>query len=359
MAHPDIYRDICSVIREGGKAAVASIVEAKGSTPAGARSKMLIREDGSISGTVGGGLVEALVIEDSLKVIKSSGTLMKTYRMSYDDINSGMICGGSIDVMIEKIRPEDLTEFEKIIQFSENGIDCTVLTLFKDGVSTGKYVLGPDVNSNSLLPYLKNYNIPEKTIEESLLAGKPTYLNLETGDILIEHQEGLKKLIIFGGGHISLALSDFAKKSGFYICVVDDRKEFISAERFPGADELICADIVEAFSKLDINKSTFIVIVTRGHALDEQVLEKSVATEAGFISMIGSGKKVKIVFDHLLDRGVPKEKLRRVSAPVGLDIGAHTVEEIAVSIVAELIKVRRYGNTSAVRHLKDKVSGYF
>jgi len=253
----DIYQEIVRVKAEGEEAALVTIVSATGSTPREEGAKMLVRTDGSILGTIGGGSLEAQVIEEAVKVIKQGKP--KRLHMSLtakEAEEAGMVCGGELEVFIEPI----------------------------------------------LTP--------------------PT-------------------LYLFGGGHISLPLAKMGKLLGFNIAVIDDRAEFASADRFPEADVLLAKDFTKSFPKLKIDKSSYIVIVTRGHQHDELVLEWAVGTPAKYIGMIGSKTKVEAIFSHLLAKGISKEQLDRVHAPVGLKINAQTPEEIAVSILAEVIKVRR------------------
>ena len=148
-------------------------------------------------------------------------------------------------------------------------------------------------------------------------------------------------LYILGGGHISLGLAKIGKLLGFRIAVIDDQAEFANPERFPDAELILAEDFNKAFPKLKINKSSYIVIVTRSHKSDELGLELALATPAKYIGMIGSKSKIKAVFSHLLAKGIPKELLDTVHTPIGLEIYAETPEEIAISILAEIIKVRR------------------
>jgi xanthine dehydrogenase accessory factor len=148
-------------------------------------------------------------------------------------------------------------------------------------------------------------------------------------------------LYIFGGGHISLSLARMGKPLGFKIAVIDDRAEFANADRFPEADITLADDFSKSLPKLKIDKSSYIVIVTRNHQYDDIVLEWAVGTKAKYIGMIGSKAKNKAIFSHLMAKGIAKEQLDRVHAPIGLEINAQTPEEIAVSILAEIVKVRR------------------
>jgi xanthine dehydrogenase accessory factor len=253
----DIYQEIVRVKAEGGEAALVTVVSASGSTPREEGAKMLVRPDGSILGTIGGGSLEAQIIKEAVKVIRQ-GRPKRIHRSltAKEAEEEGMICGGDLEVFIEPI----------------------------------------------LTP--------------------PT-------------------LYIFGGGHIALALTKMGKLCGFNIAVVDDRAEFATAERFPQADTLLAEDFNKSFAKLNIDNSSYIVIVTHGHQHDEVVLEWAVTTPARYIGMIGSRTKNETIYSHLQARGITQAQLDRVHAPIGLEIGAQTPEEIAVSILAEVIKVRR------------------
>jgi xanthine dehydrogenase accessory factor len=253
----DIYQEIVRVKTEGEEAALVTVVSASGSTPREEGAKMLVKPDGSIIGTIGGGSLEAQIIKEAVKVIKQ-GKPKRLHRSltAKEAGEEGMICGGDLEVFIEPI-------------------------------------LTPPA------------------------------------------------LYIFGGGHIALALTRMGKLCGFNIAVVDDRAEFASAERFPEADTLLAGDFPKSFPKIKIDNSSYIVIVTHGHQHDEVVLEWAVGTPAKYIGMIGSKTKNETIYSHLLAKGISREQLDRVHAPIGLEIEAQTPEEIAVSILAEVIKVRR------------------
>ncbi len=253
----DIYQEIVRIKAEGEEAALVTIVSASGSTPREEGTKMLVRLNGSILGTIGGGSLEAQVIEEAVKLIRQGKPKRLHMNLNAKEAEkAGMVCGGELEVFIEPI----------------------------------------------LTP---------------------------------------PSLFLFGGGHISLPLAKMGKLLGFNIAVIDDRAEFASADRFPQEEIFLADSFSQAFPRLKIDKSSYIVIVTRGHQHDELVLEWAVSTPAKYIGMIGSQTKVKIIFSHLLAKGISKEKLARVHSPIGLEIGAQTPEEIAVSILAEVIKVRR------------------
>ena len=160
-------------------------------------------------------------------------------------------------------------------------------------------------------------------------------------EVFIEPLAPLPVLYVFGGGHISLSLARLAKLVDFRLVVIDDRPEFANKERFPDANETIAGDLTTLLPQLTVNGSSYIVIVTRGHQNDARILEWAARTEAAYVGMIGSKKKIRTIFEHLKTRGITEEQLSRVHSPIGLPIGAETPEEIAVSIMAEIIQVRR------------------
>jgi len=156
-------------------------------------------------------------------------------------------------------------------------------------------------------------------------------------DILLPPEE----ILIFGAGHISIYVAKLAKMVGFKVTVIDDRKEFAHPDRFPEADEILVEDIEKALTNFKITPSTYIIIVTRGHLKDEEVLASVIKSPAAYLGMIGSRNKNAVIFEHLEEQGITTEELKRVHAPIGIDIGAQTPAEIAVSIIAEIIQVRR------------------
>jgi xanthine dehydrogenase accessory factor len=253
----DIFEEICKLKREGKRAALATIINARGSTPSVVAAKMLVREDGSILGTVGGGCVEFDVRKRAIAVIQDEKP--KTYAFDLDqrpDDDTGLLCGGSVQVFIEPVIPEP-------------------------------------------------------------------------------------RLYIFGAGHVGLNVCKVAALAGFEVIICDDREQYANLKRFPDAREIHAGEMDAVLPELTPNAASYIVIVTRGHRHDLRVLRWALDTPAQYIGMIGSGRKVLAIFQQLEAEGVARESLQRVYAPIGLEISAATPEEIAISIVAELIAIRR------------------
>jgi xanthine dehydrogenase accessory factor len=253
----DIYGEIVRLRRAGQRCAVATIVNARGSVPSYETAKMLVRQDGSIAGTVGGGCVEAQVLTAAREVLETGRPKYLNFELTQDAAReSGLICGGEMEIFVEPVFPEP-------------------------------------------------------------------------------------SLFIFGAGHISRSLSKIASLAGFSTVIVDDRASFANRERFPEAEEIHAAEYEAVFPKLSINESSYLIIVTRGHQDDTRVLRLAAVSPARYVAMIGSRKKVIEVVRQLENDGVASEALERIHAPMGLDIGAVTPEEIAVSVVAEMIALRR------------------
>jgi len=253
----DIYEQIVQLRQQGRRGAVATIVNVRGSVPSFETAKMLIRDDGSIIGTVGGGCVEAEVWQAAREVMENEKPRTLSFNLNQNPkYDTGLVCGGTLDVFIEPILPPAL-------------------------------------------------------------------------------------LYIFGAGHVAKSLYEAAGTAGFDISVVDDRETYANRERFPEAKEVIVEEFDKAMARLTPNETWYLVIVTRGHRDDMRVLRWAVQTQARYIGMIGSKRKTITIFRELVKAGVRENLFERVHAPVGLDIGAITPEEIAVAITAELIAARR------------------
>jgi xanthine dehydrogenase accessory factor len=253
----DIFEELVRLRREGRKCALATIVQVQGSIPSYQSAKLLIRDDGSIAGTIGGGCVEAEVWNAAREVIESGKAKRLSFNLGQDAAyDNGLICGGQLEVFVEPVFPQP-------------------------------------------------------------------------------------KAFIFGAGHISKSLAKVAALAGFSTAVIDDRESFASRERFPEADEVHAGEYEDVVPRLAINESGYVVIVTRGHRDDMRVLRLVAGSPARYIAMIGSKRKVISVIKELEREGVARESLERIYAPMGLEIGAESPEEIAISVVAEMIAVRR------------------
>jgi xanthine dehydrogenase accessory factor len=315
-------------------------------------------------GTVGGGCLDASVIRLMKNRAAGEGRgfgMPFTESFTLDDElgETAMTCGGKVEVLFESLTPEMLPLFEQIESQLRGGDDCVLVTRIDrggedspDGGSgdsggtessdgTGKYLIVPAGGRSGM----DHVGQPPFGIADSVTLPGPrdtiTRFQSGTDTYLLEYLEAPPSLFIFGGGHVGRAVAEFAVTAGFRATVVDDRSEFADAARFPAGTRIVCRRFDLIWEDLRITDGTFVVIVTRGHKHDEMILERCLRYQPRYLGMIGSRRKVQLTFRELQERGVTPEQLSSVQAPIGLKIGALTPEEIGVSIVAEMIAVRR------------------
>jgi xanthine dehydrogenase accessory factor len=337
---------ICEHLESGSPVVMVSIVSLRGSSPRHAGTKMVISAKGSF-GTVGGSLLEAKAIEMSRMVLDQKESRLLNYDLNGENAYSkGMICGGKATVLLDFITPaednkiffqnwkeavKNGSDFYFLTQISETETDEKVKIIGRGLLSLEGQLLGKSNISSNDLDSLK----PElHTISSTAIFA------LKNGQLLVDFIRRLKTLCCFGAGHVALPTAHIASLAGFSVVVIDDRAEFANLERFPDAEVQVTKDYHQAMEGLKIDEDSFIVIVTRGHQYDRTVLEQALQTHAGYIGMISSRRKREAIYNALTENGVTRQALEQVHSPIGLDIGAETPEEIAVSIVAELIRER-------------------
>src|ERR1041384_3604895 len=372
----DLFSEILAALQQEERVMLATIISTTGSTPASAFSRMLVKEGGIISlGTVGGGCMEGDVLLHAGRLLRENKAEILRFHLNEDDVEHGLICGGGLDVLIEPLSREKIPLFEELKSIRDNGDDCVLAThLAADGFIRSKSVIAGDektlierskaaqevlawASASGRGPAGTEAPMKEAVIDSILRAqrrNETVLLKLRDGDVILEPVAGAPGLVLFGGGHVSKYISRGAAMAGFRVTVVDDRDKFANRERFPEAVQTVAEDFIEAFNHITVKPSTYVVIVTRGHRHDEEVLERIAGTSARYIGMIGSRKKVLAAFEHLAEKGIPAERLRRVHAPMGIDIGAATAEEIGISVVAELIAERR-GAKGPFHHKSDSM----
>lgn len=341
----ELYNTCAGLLAGGEDVVMASIISQSGSAPRTAGTKMLVRRDGSIVGTIGGGLLEAQVMQQARDVFRTGRAVISKFNLTGADAASmDMICGGRLDVFICPVSAgvsgnlDIYRTIGKILQTRQRGLLITRLE-------------GPDQSNNQPGQCLLLDNgssiglaISPGLQEQLQQAGRGRYpglVQLEGQSFLTEPVSALGTVYIFGAGHVSRQLARLTGMVDFCTVVLDDREEFANRERFPQADEIIVPqDIARCVKDLPISRDSYLVIVTRGHRYDLTVLEQALSTDACYIGMIGSSRKREAIYRALREKGVAEEKLAGVYSPIGLEIEAETPEEIAVSIVAQLIKVR-------------------
>jgi len=352
----DIYAEIIKALEEKEKLALATLITRVGSAPRGVGAKYLVKEEGTSFGSIGGGCVEAEVWQGAREVMRKGEGGVLHFNLTAEQLaEGGLICGGNIEIFVEPLQEEFIPIYREVMKMKQKGGAAVLATLISmDGVfPKGEKSKALFKTSGEKVGSLFNEKELEKRIlqeSEALLnEKKPKVIVLRSGredaswkkmEVLLEPILSEPTVYIFGAGHISQQLSPLAKRVHFKVVVIDDREMFANRERFPEADKVIVSEFEECFDRFSIDESSYIVIVTRGHLYDGFVLEQAVKMNARYIGMIGSKKKIRTLYQNLMERGVPKETLNRVHAPIGIDINSETPEEIAISIVAELIKVR-------------------
>lgn len=337
-----IYQEIVRLQQSGHGAALATPVRLSGSVPFGHQSMLLVRDDGSAMGTVGGGLLEAEVLRQAPEVMATDKPRVIEFDLTQDQAaGAGMICGGRCAVLIEPIRPDRAEEvYAAVARAEAEGTRAVLMTMLPDQGPFRKLALLPDgelvgssgdaATDKALSELADRY----AATEQPCLVEAPVR-------IVIQPIVSAPSLYVFGAGHIAIPVAHLAHLVGFRVAVIDDRAEFADGQRFPQVDQVLVATVDDAFDALAISESAYVVSVTRGHVMDEEVVARALRTSARYIGMIGSKRKVAAIRRRLLKRGFSRDDFARLHAPIGVDIGAETVEEIAVSIVAELVAVRR------------------
>lgn len=343
----DIFRSINELLENKESFCLATILEKSGSAPREEGAKMIVRKDFSIIGTVGGGLLEALTIKFCKDIFENKCSIVKKFNLSNRDAMSlGMVCGGELKVLVEYVDADDLKIvdiYSKLYELKERNVKFILVS--KLGEKENEYFhCDKWICTETDFFGDENDEIQEafKKIRENFNDSVIENLDIAGNNYLIEPIMNDETVYIFGAGHVSQKLSYITKMVDFKTVVLDDRIEFANRERFKNADDVI---VMTSFNNIcdyiKVNKESYLIIVTRGHAFDKDVLAQALKTDAKYIGMIGSKTKREFVYNLLIEEGFTEKDLERVHSPIGLNIYAETPEEIAVSIVAELIKVRR------------------
>jgi xanthine dehydrogenase accessory factor len=358
----DIYSEIVKALEKKEQLALATLITRVGSAPRAVGAKYMVKRDGTSVGSIGGGCVEAEVWQEAQQVMEEGKGGVLHFNLSSEQLaEGGLICGGNIDIFLEPLKEEFLKIYQEAAQIKRKGgsaILATLITINNDfpRAEGSKALIRP---SGERVGYLFGKGELEKRILEEgeilFKEKKPKVMvfSLEKEDspwkraeVMLEPIFSEPTVYIFGAGHVSHQLAPLAKGVHFKVVVIDDRETFANRERFPEVDEVIVSEFERCFDQLHIDDTSYLVIITRGHLYDSFVLEQAVKTDARYIGMIGSKKKIHTLYQNLTKKGISKETLDRVYAPIGLDINSETPEEIAVSIVAQLIKVRGTGKVS-------------
>jgi xanthine dehydrogenase accessory factor len=354
-----IYSEIVKALEKGEKLALATLITREGSAPRAVGAKYLVKGDGTSVGSIGGGCVEAEVWQEAQKVMEKGKGEVLHFKLTAEQLaEGGLICGGNIDIFLEPLKKEFLSIYQEVMRIKQKGGSAILATLISvDGdfpkgegskaliKSSGEkigFLLDGEGLEQRILKEGEGFP-EEKKPRLMVLSSEKEESPWKKAEVLLEPIFSEPTVYIFGAGHVSQQVAPLAKLVHFKVVVIDDREMFANRSRFPEADEVIVSEFEKCFDQLHIDETSYIIIVTRGHLYDGFVLEQAVKTNACYIGMIGSKKKIRTLYQSLMKNGITEEALNRVSAPIGIDINSETPEEIAVSIVAELIKVRGEG----------------
>ena len=358
-----IWPEAVRTLERGQPFALATVINVRGSTPREAGAKMIVREDGQF-GTIGGGCGEAEVFRKARLMLaeRNSARLAEIDLTGDFDQQEIGTCGGLMDVFIDRWGDSDLPIARRLADAAEHNRPAALLTVVDPGAWSetppgAKTVIVPSERE----PRSGLVKLGEAAFEQ--LAGRtadavPGLLEVggdgtlkpithATGNgaprLFLDPITGAQRLIIVGAGHIAQPLCELGSMLGFHVTVIDDRASFANRERFPTADQILVKPFAEAIGGLALDQHCYLISVTRGHAFDEEALRAALKQPCGFIGMIGSRRRVRATLARLEEEGFDPKRLEEIHAPLGLDLGAETPEEIAIAIIAEIIRERRTG----------------
>lgn len=349
----DVVRRVAEGLTRGDRVVLATVLSLQGSGPREPGAMMLVTEDRRTLGTVGGGLLEAAVLDRAKVVFQTGRSRILSFSMTDREASeSGMICGGRVDVLLEWLDGSDPSVtriWEQVSAARDAGRGSWLVRSIREGDADGTVDIGIGLLADDRFDAgtIDAAALDLETLKGQGCGAEPAMVDAGGVRWFVQPAPPAPTVFIFGAGHVAKELAPLCGLVGFRTVIIDDRREFANEERFPRAAEIhVPASFTDVFDALDIPAGSFIVIMTRGHLHDRNVLSCALKTAAGYVGMIASRRKRDIIYRSLLDEGFTLEEMKRVRSPIGVDIGAHTPAEIAVSIAAELIAVRAGGENS-------------
>ncbi|HPS41753.1 MAG TPA: XdhC family protein [Anaerolineaceae bacterium] len=335
----EVIPDVDKWLSEGKKVAIATVVKVYGSAPRRLGAKMAVNQDSLMSGSVSGGCVENAVIEEALDALQNRRSRLLSYGITTDQaLNIGLACGGTIEVFVEVLEPSEYARLRDDILHHRLVLRFTALTGKECGRSF--YVYRDGDHTPSFLPDEQRERLTAESLRSLTTSRQIIRLGDEEVDILCEVFAPADKMIIVGAVHIAIPLVTFARELGFRTIVLDPRRAFSNRERFPHADELVVEWPQEALEALGLDESTYLVVIAHDDKLDVPALAIGCRSNARYLGVLGSKKTFSNNVAGLRDEGITPEQIARIHSPIGLKIGASGAEEIALSIIAEVIAVR-------------------
>lgn len=342
----ELLRNLTMTLESGGEALVCQVVETKGSTPQKAGALMVVDSGGGQAGTLGGGCVEAEVKQKAIRRIGEDGADLHAFVLDHDYAwADGLICGGKMTILVEAVRgggpASYYAAYRRLLEEGNGFTEAVAIDPGRCGASCigARYLFDAD---GAFVAGWPETEAPGGVAEHVAPVSERPKVGTRGGVAVLPTLPRVR-LVIVGAGHVGQAVGDLAAQADFDVWVVDDRAQYASADRFPRAQRRIIGPIDQVLPALEMTPHTYALIVTRGHGHDQEALYYLAPTIAPYVGLIGSRRKIRMIFEGLRDQGVSEDSLKRVAAPVGLDIGSQSVIEIAVSIVAELIARRNLG----------------
>jgi len=351
MSQHDVTAELARLLDGGRPCVLATLVDARGSTPQRVGARLLLRDDGSTLGTLGGGCIEADVLRVAGEMMASRQARVLDFTLTEDvAVDYGLACGGTERILVDPTLtgPADVALVRKLAQTAAGGTRGVLLTTLAD--PPRRLAVWVDGAVDGRLGEAQGEAVALARMLLGERQPRPGVVRLSDGaELYAEVYEAPPEVLIVGGGHVGKAVATLASFLGWRYSVIDDRADFANRQRFPDAQEVIAGDVEPALAAYPVTPGTAIVIVTRGHKYDYQALSGGARSRAGYVGLMGSRRKVALIYRQLLADGVPAERLRDVRAPIGLDIGAVSPEEIAVAIMAEITMHRLGGSGGPLR----------
>ena len=349
----DVIQEAVNQLESGRPCVLATVVRTKGSTPQKAGAMLLVRQDGTAVGTLGGGCVEGDIWFAAREILRNrTGPEFRDYYLNEDiAARDGLVCGGTMYFYLEPFRqPADFAHIGHELLGAYDGAEPAALaTVVRSDADTAplgaKLLLRSDGSVAGAIgtPALDQTALDAARRVAAVGASESVTIDDHT-ELFVEGFTTPPTLVMVGGGHVGKATADLAHRLGYRVHIVDDREDFSNPQRFPYAGQTIVAPYTDWARRLELNVNTFIVIASRGHWFDDVALESALTTRARYIGLLGSRRKTLMIYQRLLQQGVARERLAQIHAPIGLDIGALEPEELAVSIMSEIIMARRGGH---------------
>ena len=333
--------------------AIATVIKTSGSTPQKPGAKLLVKNDKTAIGTLGGGCVEGDIWFAASEMLKNkTDSEMKEYELNEDlAAEDGLVCGGTMFFLLDNInKSESLKKYnQEIISAYNGGSSVSLATLVKKPITSlakigDKILIRENKSTSGTLGDEILDNLARKTSDEVLPLGRNKYVSDKRGyEFFIEAYTNHPTLVIAGGGHVSKAIYNIAITLGYKIIIIDDREKFSNPKRFPKATSTLVGDYSKELEKINLGTNSFIVIATRGHKYDAYATAAALRTNASYVGLLGSKRKAILIYEELFSNGFSYDEVSEIHSPIGLDLSARTPEEISLSIMAEITAFRLGG----------------